>query len=76
MPAEIRRTITHIQHTHNEGGKPLAEPTLLVAAVAIIRNPWFGRGFVENLKPEIRSLGPELGKLLTDILYLRKKSYF
>ena len=68
MPAEIRRTITHIQHTHNEGGKPLAHPTLLVAAVAIIRNPWFGRGFVENLKPEIRDLGPELGKLLTDMV--------
>ena len=68
MPAEIRRTITHIQHTHNEGGKPLAEPTLLVAAAAIIRNPWFGRGFVENLKPEIRGLGPELGKLLTDMV--------
>ena len=68
MPAEIRRTITHIQHTHNEGGKPLTEPTLLVAAAAIIRNPWFGRGFVENLKPEIRDLGPELGKLLTDMV--------
>ena len=68
MPAEIRRTITNIQHTHNEGGKPLAEPTLLVAAVAIIRNPWFGRGFVENLKPEIRDFGPELGKLLTDMV--------
>ena len=54
MPAVIRRTITHIQHTHNEGGKPLAEPTLLVAAVAIIRNPWFGRGFVENLTQQYK----------------------
>ena len=50
MSAQIRRTILHQQTTHEEGGKPLAKPTLLVAAIAIIRNPWFGRGFVEDLK--------------------------
>ncbi len=68
MPANIRRTITHVQNTHNQGGKSLEVATLLVSAVAIIRNPWYGRGFVEDLKPEIRDLGPELGKLLTDMI--------
>lgn len=66
--AEIRRTLTHIQHTHEEGGKPLAEPTLLVAAAAIIRNPWYGRGFVEGMTPEIRTVAPVVGKMMTDMV--------
>lgn len=68
MPAEIRRTILNIQTTHEEGGKPLKVPTKLIAAIAIIKNPWFGRGFVENLTPEIKDVGPEIGKLLTDMI--------
>ena len=68
MPAEIRRTITNIQHTHEEGGKTLSQPTMLVAAVAIIRNPWFGSGFIENMKPEIIDIAPQIGKLLTGMI--------
>ena len=68
MPAEVRRTLLQVQTTRIEGGKPVAEPTKLVAALAIIRNPWFGRGFVENLRPEIREAGPEIGKLLTEMV--------
>ena len=43
-------------------------PTKLITALAIIKNPWFGRGFVENLRPEIQDVCPELGKLLTDMI--------
>lgn len=68
MPVEIRRTLLWQQTTHIEGWKAVAEPTLLVAAIVIIRNPWFGLGHVENLRPEIRDHGPKLGKLLTDML--------
>ena len=68
MPAQIRRTLLHHQVTYEEGGKPVETPTELVAAMVIIRNPWFGRGFVEDLRPEIRDLGPELGQLLTDMI--------
>ena len=42
MPAEIRRTLLQIQTTRIEGGKAVPTPTKLVAALAIIRNPWFG----------------------------------
>jgi len=66
--AEIRRTLLHVQDTHIEGGKPLDEPTKLIAAMAIIKNPWFGRGFVENLRPEIRAIGPVVGELLTKMI--------
>ena len=47
---------------------------------AIIRNPWFGRGYVENLKPDIRETGPELGKLLTgmilDVTHLSEPTFW
>ncbi|WP_300550862.1 amino acid synthesis family protein [Roseovarius sp.] len=68
MPVEIRRTLTLVQTTFKEGFKEVAEPTRLVSALAIIRNPWFGRGHVEDLGPEIRAAGPLLGQLLTDMI--------
>lgn len=68
MSAEIRRTIVNVQTTHEDGGRPLPTPSKLISAIAIIRNPWFGRGFVEDLSPEIRAIGPGLGKVLTDLV--------
>jgi len=54
MPAEIRKTLLHVENTLIEGGKPAAVPLKLIAAIAVIRNPWAGRGFVEDLSGEIR----------------------
>ena len=68
MPIEIRRTLLWQQTTFLEGWKKVDEPTLLVAAMAIIKNPWFGRGHVENMRPEIMEHGPLIGKLLTEML--------
>ena len=68
MTAEIRRTLLHIQTTNIEGGRVVETPTKLIAALAIIKNPWHGRGFVENLRPEIREIGPVVGKLLTEMI--------
>ena len=64
----LRRTLVHRQTTYEEGGKAVSEPTLMVAAVAIIANPWAGRGFVEDLSPEIKNVCPPLGQLLTDLI--------
>ena len=64
----VRRTLVHVQHTHEEGGVAIEPPTQLAAAIAIIRNPWFGRGYVENLRPEIHEIAPGLGQLLTGML--------
>ena len=64
----LRRTIMHIQTTFEEGGRAVPEPTKLVAALAIIKNPWFGRGFVEDLSPEVREVCPQVGKLLTEMI--------
>ena len=68
MAVEIRRTLTHLQDTFIEGGFTLEAPTRLVAALAVIRNPWFSRGYVADLQPEIREHGPVLGELLTRML--------
>ncbi|MEM7069560.1 MAG: amino acid synthesis family protein [Pseudomonadota bacterium] len=68
MPVEIRRTLLHVQTTHIEEGKSVDEPTKLIAALAIIKNPWAGQGYVEDLRPAIREVGPVVGKLLTDMI--------
>src|SRR5207247_10088924 len=43
-------------------------PLKLFAAAAVVKNPWAGRGFVEDLKPEIISIAPRLGELLTGMI--------
>ena len=42
MSIEIRRTLTLVQTTYEEGGKAVPVPTKLVSAMAIVKNPWFG----------------------------------
>ncbi|MDQ7911127.1 amino acid synthesis family protein [Phytohabitans sp. ZYX-F-186] len=37
-----------------------------VVAAAVIANPWYGRGFVENLSPEALPLADSLGRLLAE----------
>lgn len=65
---ELRRTLLQIQTTLEEEGRTVETPTKLIAALAIIKNPWHGRGFVEDLSPEVRDVGPKVGKLLTEML--------
>ncbi|WP_372572298.1 amino acid synthesis family protein [Ruegeria jejuensis] len=68
MPAEIRKTLLHVENTLIEGGKVAEQPLKMIAALAVITNPWAGRGFVEDLKPEIHDCAPGLGQLLTDMV--------
>ncbi|AWB50265.1 peptide synthetase [Gemmobacter aquarius] len=68
MPAQIRKTLLHVETTLIEGGRAAPVPLKLIAAAAVVKNPWAGRGFVENLKPEIHDVAPELGALLTGMI--------
>lgn len=68
MPAKIRRTLLHVETILADGGRMAARPPKLIAAVSVIENPWAGRGFVENLRPEIREISPEIGKLLSGMI--------
>ena len=65
MNAEIRKLVHYRETTLIEGYKAADTPWQQYAVAAVIRNPWAGR-FVDDLKPEIASWAPELGKLLTD----------
>lgn len=68
MSAEIRKTLLHVEETLIEGGRVAETPLTMIAAIAVIRNPWAGRGFVEDLRPEIHDCAPGLGVLLTNMV--------
>jgi hypothetical protein len=65
MALNLRKIVTYTEDTFIEGGKTAPQPFKLYAAAAIIKNPWDGQGFVEDLKPEIHAIAPELGAKLT-----------
>ena len=68
MTADIRKTVLFTENTLIEGGKKADQPLRLIAAMAVIKNPWAGQGFVEDLAPAIRACAPGLGQLLTDMV--------
>jgi hypothetical protein len=68
MSLLLRKTVTYAETSLIEGGKPAARPLKAFAAAAVLKNPWAGRGFVEDLKPEIRDIAPQLGELLTGMI--------
>ncbi len=68
MPIELRKTWLNVETTYIEGGREAAVPLRLISALAVVRNPWAGRGFVEDLKPEIHEIAPILGELLTRMI--------
>ncbi len=68
MTAEIRKTLLIVETILIEGGRAAPRPLKLIAAAAVVRNPWAGLGFVEDLKPAIHAVAPELGELLTKMI--------
>ena len=64
MDLKRRKFAKFVDKTFIEGGKKAKEPVQLVSVAAVIENPWAGKGFVEDLKPEILDLAPQLGDLL------------
>ena len=53
MELILRKFAKFVDKTFIEGGKKSKEPVLLVSVAAVIQNPWAGKGFVEDIKPEI-----------------------
>ena len=61
-------------HGHRDRGGPLRK----VAAAAVVRNPFAGQGYVEDLSPIIdasASLGAELGRLCQEAIAETVESY-
>jgi hypothetical protein len=68
MGLSIRKTASFTETIFIEGGKIAARPAKLAAAAAVINNPWAGRGFVEDLRPEILRFAPALAEVLVPML--------
>ncbi len=65
---QIRKTLLQVETTLVEGGRKAPQPLKLFSAFAVVKNPWAGKGFVEDLKPEIHAAAPVLGELLTKMI--------
>jgi hypothetical protein len=61
---KIRKLVTFVEETREEGGRAVEPPTRRAAAVAVIENPFAGR-FVEDLS-ELIDIGEQVGALLAD----------
>jgi hypothetical protein len=66
---EIRKVYTAVEETRIEGGKKVENPVKMIATMVVIKNPWAGRGYVEDLKPEIDEYAPQIGELLVSELF-------
>jgi hypothetical protein len=68
MFPELRKVVTYDEVIHREGTRAAQPPLRMFGVAAVVRNPWHGRGFVEDLSPEINRIAPLLGKMLTDMM--------
>ena len=68
MSFEIRKIVSYVEETFIEGGKASDKPVTMVGLAVVLKNPWLGRGFVEDLKPEIRANCSDLGALMVERL--------
>ena len=65
---ELRKVVTFDEDIYIEGERASDPPLRMIGVAAVVKNPWFGRGFVEDLSPDIHRMAPYLGKLITDKL--------
>lgn len=61
----VRKYVTYVEDVREEGARPLQKALLRVAAGVVIRNPWAGQGYVEDLWPGINAVAPILARELT-----------
>ena len=66
MELKIRKLVNFEEEIRHEGERAANPPLRVFGVAAVVKNPWAGRGYVEDLKPEIRAFAPILGKLLTN----------
>ena len=61
----VRKIVTLVEEIHLEGGRPVAPAARIAVVAAVVRNPWAGQGFVDDLGPGIDANASDLGELLT-----------
>lgn len=65
MGVEIRKAVDYVEEMFVEGARAVPRPIRLFASALVLPNPWAGRGFVEDLRPEILACASTLGEMLT-----------
>ena len=68
MIDELRKIVTFDETVFKEGNKKAKIPLRIVGVAAVLSNPWKGKGFIQDLTPEIDRIAPIMGKTLTDRL--------
>ena len=68
MIDELRKIVTFDETVFKEGNKKAQIPLRIVGVAAVLSNPWKGKGFIQDLTPEIDRIAPTMGKTLTDRL--------
>ncbi|PKW16269.1 amino acid synthesis family protein [Saccharopolyspora spinosa] len=68
MSASIRRIVTVVEETLRDIGEPVRATVRRAAAVAVVTNPWLGRGLQDDLSAEVAALAPEIAHELSDRL--------
>ena len=48
---ELRKLVTYDEDTVTDGGRACTPPLRMIALAAVVTNPWYGRGFVQDLSP-------------------------
>ncbi|MBN3845628.1 MULTISPECIES: amino acid synthesis family protein [Burkholderiaceae] len=66
MTFQVRKVVVYKDTTCREGGRHLDRPITMVGVAAVIRNPWAGRGYVEDLSPEQRAGCGPLGTMMVE----------
>lgn len=61
---ELRKLVATTEDIHIEGGKLADPPLTLCGVAAVIANPWADQDFVEDLRPTILTLAPELAAIM------------
>jgi hypothetical protein len=64
----VRRIVTVVEESVRELGEPVRFPVRRAAAVAVVANPWLGRGIQDDLSAEVVDLAPEIAHALSDRL--------
>ena len=61
---EIRKLVDFREEVLIEGGKAADPSWTMCAVAAVVRNPWAGEGFVEDLRTKILANAPGLGDVM------------
>lgn len=64
MTLQLRKIVARTEELLIEGNKAAAPPLVMHGVAAVLANPWAGDTFVEDLRPVLLDIAPQLGDVL------------